>query len=107
MTSAAVTDMVGRAPYRPPRGQRVAGRREFPGQFVFAHDAAHDVEVAATLQAPWFARHQTPIYTPSDTVKVTSSSMSCRIECHTEQYFSRESWIARATGSSGMLPVIV
>ena len=29
-------------------------------------------------------------------MKVTSNSMSCRIECQTEQYFSRDSWMARA-----------
>ena len=31
--------------------------------------------------------------------------MSCRIECHTEQYVSRDSAMARSTASGGTAPV--
>ena len=31
--------------------------------------------------------------------------MSWRSECHTEQYLSRDSWMARSTACAGTLPV--
>ena len=46
-------------------------------------------------------------HTPAATVNVTSKGMSCLIECHTEQYYSFESSIARATFASGTSPVTV
>jgi hypothetical protein len=71
-------------------------------------NATQPIEV---LAASWWTggsdAHAAADYRPSETENDTSSSMSWRMECQTEQYFSRESWIARSIGSEGTLPVMV
>ena len=65
-----------------------------------------DLEIERRRQKRLTSRSD-PLQRPGTISKLVVRSMSCRIECQTEQYLSRESSIARCTRSAGTSPFTV